>query len=128
MSRISQVSSDFRFPNGIGWPIAHLRTRVRDIAQRFGLTVEAWEENGLGPASGFIIGLPSGRAMALRELTYLIEREGAEGPELLADAGDVAAFGVEALVAEMLDALDLPRQAIAWIAPDDARRRAADLL
>ena len=128
MSRISQVSSDHRFPSGFCWPIANLRTQVGDIAQRFGLTVEAWEEDGLGPASGMFIRLPSARVMLWRELEFAIEREAGEGLEVHADAGDLSTFGVEVLVAEALEALDLPPDAAAWVASDNAQRSAADLL
>jgi hypothetical protein len=116
MSRISPVSSDYRFPNE-RWPIADLRVRVGDIAQRLGLTIMSWEEDGLGPANGVLIRLTSGRVILLREQEHAIKHLAAEGPCVETDVGDVAAFGVEALMAEVLDALGLPRDAVAWIAP-----------
>jgi hypothetical protein len=126
MSCISQVPFDYRFPVG-RWPIADLRVRAGEIAQRFGFNLETWEEEGLGPANGMLIRLPSGRVMLLREQEHAIKHHGAEGPCVEADLGDVAALGSEVLMAEVLEALELPRDVVARIAGEDAQR-AADFL
>lgn len=119
--------AEYRYPSGMHLPVMTIRIDLRDVAGRLGVTVETWEEDGLGPACGMFLRLPSGRVVLLRELEHAVKRLGAEGPEVFADVGDLAALDVERLVAEVLDDLDLPREQVAWIASNDARQRAADL-
>jgi hypothetical protein len=59
--------------------------------------------------------------MLLRELEHAIKHLGEEGPTVHVDAGEVAATGVEALVAEILESLDLPGDAVARVASGDLR-------
>jgi hypothetical protein len=53
MKVISQVS-EYRFPSP-DLAIVSFRVPLAEIAQRSGLTVETWEEDGLGRASGMFI-------------------------------------------------------------------------
>ena len=117
-----------RFPSGTDWGLVSLRMPVDDIAARFGWTVERWEEDGLGPATGLLVELPSGRVVLLRELQHVRKYYGEEGPTVHVDAGDLAAFGIEALVAEILEGLGMSRDLVKWIAPTEAQRAAADFV
>ena len=49
-------------------------------------------------------------------------------PGVHVDVGDLAECGVELLVAEVLQNLDLVSDTVAWLAPNDAQGIAADLL
>lgn len=126
MNGISQVS-EYQFPSP-DLAIAILRVPVAEIAKRFGLTVDTWEEAGLGRAHGMFIRFPSGRVMLLRELEHAIKHLGREGPTVHVDAGELAAFGVEPLVAEVLESLGLPSDAVAPVAPNDSRDAAKQIL
>ncbi len=109
-------------------PIVSVREPLADIAERCGLIVEQWEEDGLGQASGMFVRLPSGRVMLLRELQQARKYLGEEGPTVHADVGDLAEFGVEPLVAEVLQSLGLASDTVTRVASNDAQRIAAGLL
>ena len=126
MNAIRQVS-EYRFPN-IDFPVAILRASLDEIAERFGLKIEAWEESGLGPARGMFIGIPSGRIMLLRELEHAIKHLGEAGPTVSIEAGAMAALGVQPLIDEVLDGLGLSADAVAWRPSDDVRGHAAESL
>src|SRR5262245_13661908 len=113
MDRIAQIF-DHKFPSGFDLPIAVISTSLDEIASRFELKPESWDEAGLGPARGVFIGLPSGKVVLILELEHAIKRLGACGPQVLADGADVAVIGVGALLDEMVHALDLPDDAVAW--------------
>ena len=100
--------------------------RVDDLASRLGFAVEDWEEEGLGPARGAAIALPSGRVFQLQELAHLVEHFGAPGPDVLMDATDVAAIGIPALCSEVLDALRLTPESVVWLQKSEAAAEAAD--
>jgi hypothetical protein len=126
MNQISQVF-EYRFLNP-DISIVSLRAPVAEIAEKLGLSVEAWETDGLGRARGMFIRFSSGKVMLLRELEYAIEHLGQEGPTVYVDAGEVAAFGVESLVAEILGGLGLSSDKVAWMASSDVQRDATQML
>lgn len=113
-NRVTQLA-DYRFSSP-EIPILTVSVRGHEIAKRVGLTEETWEEDGLGPARGAIIRLPSGTVVLMRELDHAIERMGEKGPHFEAGVSDVVAVGLEALVSEILHSLALTRDAIAWMA------------
>jgi len=125
MKEVSQLS-EYQFPSP-EMAIASLRVPLDQIAERSGLTVETWEEHGLGRARGMFVQFSSGRVALLRELEHAIKHLGQEGPTIYVDAVAVAS-GVERLVAEILEGLGLPNSAVADIAPSDSRDVAAQLL
>src|ERR1051325_8592183 len=98
----------YRFPNPVEQSVATLNLPVHRIATKIGFTPESWEEDGLGPATGFFIRLASGRVLLLRELEHAMKRLGAQGPTVWADIADLVELGTEGLVKELLDGLDLP--------------------
>jgi hypothetical protein len=123
---ISQIS-EYRFTSP-EMPILSVSMPLAEIADRFGFTMEAWEEDGLGPACGVFVRFPSERVMFLRELKHAIAHLGAVGPTVWVDASQIAAFGVEPLVTEFLESFGLQRYALSWVASDDSRGVAAQVL
>ncbi len=89
---------------------------------RLGLTVQAWDEDGLGPTRGMLIRLSSGTVVLMRELEHAIKHLGAKGPEFDVDASDAVTAGVEPLVSEILDSLGLTRDAVVWMADTEQLR------
>ena len=126
MNPVSQVF-EYRYPSRADWPLLSLRIPVVEIAERFGLSVEKWEEDGLGQATGLFIRLPSGRIVLLRELQHAREYHGEEGPTVHVGAGELGSLGVEPLVAEILEGLDMTSDLVKWVVSSDARQQAADL-
>jgi hypothetical protein len=111
----------------IGIPFAQLAVRVDDIATKFGVSIHAWEENGLGPARGLIIRLTSGRVIFLEELALALEFHGAKGPTVYADAADLGEIGVDQFVAEVLSELRLSPSDLAKVATQEGQRAAAEM-
>jgi hypothetical protein len=118
---------DYRF-SSTDWPIVRLVVNVATLASRFGFSIDHWQEGGLGSASGMLLSLASGRVVLLRELEHAVRYLGAKGPTIHVEASHLAQYGVEPLVNEVLDALELSRDATDWIAPVEAQAGAADLL
>ena len=118
---------DYRFST-TDWPIVSLVVNVANIAGRFSFNIDHWEEDGLGPASGMLLRLSSGRVVLVSELEYSVKYHGAKGPTIYVEASHLAQYGVEPLVSEVLDALELSREATDWIAPVESQAGAADLL
>jgi hypothetical protein len=118
---------DYRFST-TDWPIATVRRRVAEIARPFNFRIDRWEEDGLGWAQGMLIRLASGRVILVLELEHLIERRGAKGPSIHIDAREFAEVGVDPLITEVLEALDLSRDDLDWIASEENRASAVDFL
>ena len=86
-------------------------------------------EDGLGNVSVVMLKLPSKRVVVLREFEQLIESRGLEHSlEVAFDATEVAALGVEPLISEVLEHLELSKDAVDWLAPAAAQNKAADLV
>jgi hypothetical protein len=108
--------SSYTWPTD-GWPLAALSIRVDDLAARLGLSVLTWQEDGLGTARGVLCRLPSGRVFLLQELETKVQYYNAKGPDVYVDAGDVGDQGVEPMLNEVLDGLQLSRSDVNWL-PD----------
>jgi len=104
---------DHRFYT-IEWLIARLGLRLETIAARNGLTLESWEEDGLGPAIGCLGRLPSGVVIALVEYAHAIAYYDLHGPGIYVDAVDVERHGIESLIAQALSALHLDASNVEW--------------
>jgi len=129
MVALEQVlDPDYKFPSGIDAAVAALTVRVEAIARRHGLTVETWEEDGLGMASGFGLKLATGRVVLFTELAHMIKHFGALGPLVYADAGDMVESGPESIVDEVLAAIGLDRGDVGWIATEEDRHSIAEHL
>ena len=125
MKGIEQVFN-YRFPT-TDWSIARSRKRVSELADRFRLKLEFWDDQ-LGPVSGVVLKMPSGRIVALCEYQLLVE-QGSDGAlDISLDASEVAAVGVEPLLNEMLECLALERDALTWINSDAAQEYAANFV
>jgi hypothetical protein len=123
---IEQVH-EFRF-SSVDLPIATMRQRLATIAERFNLKIDRWDEDGLGPAQGIFIRLAPGRVALLRELEHAIKHHGVEGPTIYVEGRDLAKFGVGPLITEVLETLGLSKDELYWIAPDENREMARDLV
>ena len=128
MKSVEQVF-DYRFPTD-RCPIAGLQSQISQLADRFGLKVESWNEDGLGNLLGVLLKLPSRRIVALIEYeTYNKAHHLGHGTlEVSLGAEEVAALGVEPLVSEVLECLGLTRNDLIWVATEDAQMQAQDLL
>lgn len=117
---------DFRWPT-IEFSLALVVEPLDAIAARLGLPLEPWDEEGLGPARGVAVRLPSGRPVLLRELEYAARRPGATAPdvELAVDAADLGELGVGAMLAEALAALGVSSAATAWVQDPESQGEAA---
>jgi hypothetical protein len=126
MTPITQVF-DYRFPN-VDMAIATVSWRLAELAANHGWTVETWQEDGLGEASGVILRLTSGRTILLMELRHAIEHLGEAGPTAFIDSSELATHGVPILLAEVLAALGLTEQDTSWVAPAGSQQSALDLM
>lgn len=127
MSAIIQPG-EHPFPSGLPWPIGGLSVRLDDIAASTGLTIETWEEDGLGTARGGLIKLPSGRIVRLREMVHRVKHYGKRGPDIDADGAEIVSIGIGALCAELLMALNLPETAIDWRMDEVDTKHVAEIL
>ncbi|MGC2780745.1 MAG: hypothetical protein WA418_34425 [Bradyrhizobium sp.] len=126
MKPVTQVF-DYRFPN-VDFAIMTISRRLADLAASHDWTVETWDEDGLGEASGVPLRLGSGRTVLLMELRHAIEHLGETGPTAFIDGADLATHGVAVLLAEVLAALGLTEQDMSWIAPAESQQAALDFL
>jgi hypothetical protein len=126
MRPIIQVLEHF-FPSGLDWEIADLSTSLDDLAAEFGLELQSRDEDGLGPARGAFVRLPSGRVVLIRVLAHAAKHFGC-GIGVVADGGDVVALGVCALIDEVISAFGLSDGVVAWAADEESRRKAAEIL
>ena len=124
----SVTAVDEHFFSGGDIEVAGLAIRVDDLADRLGLEIRTWNEDGLGPARGMVCRLPSGRLVALRELTYAVEYHGQRGPDVIVAGDDLVALGADALVSEILAAFGLPRSAVDWVMDREGERSIAEML
>jgi hypothetical protein len=123
MAALTQLDS-FRWPT-MDFALARLDVRVDELAQRLGFRAEGWEEEGLGPARGAALRLPSGRPVVLQELQYEVVAGTSAGPDVLVDAAYLGTVGVAPFVAEVLTALELSPTALAWVQAAGAQAEAA---
>jgi len=98
------------------WSALALGVRMEALAERLGLEVDVWEEDGLGEAKGCFLQLGTGRVILLRELAHAIEHFGETGPTVFVDTADLALNGPEPIRNEVVEALGL--------APDEVVRLA----
>ena len=91
----------------IEWVIAQLCVQVQNIADRNGLAVQTWVEDGWGTVSGFGGQLNSGALISLLEIEYLVSTGKQRGPTLYALPTDVDRLGIENLLSETLTTLGL---------------------
>lgn len=115
---ITQLPDDFRFA-GPEMQLCTLAIRITDLAEGFGFTLIHYEDDGLGPAASMFVRLESGRALLLTEHAHAVEHLSAKGPVVEVDARDIAQIDVRPFVDEVLEAFQLSRDNVDWIAPVD---------
>ena len=98
------------------WAALSLSIRMEALAQRLGIKVDVWEEEGLGEAKGCFLQLGSGRIIMLREIDKTIKMFGEKGPTVIVDGADLAQNGWEGIVEEVMDSLGLSREDIFRVA------------
>jgi hypothetical protein len=104
---------EHRWPT-IDWPIAQLIIRIDRIAEKNGLVLEDWIEDGLGELSGCTLQLPSGLVVQLIESTHAIRHFHLRGPALYADAKDVHLAGIDPVLSDALAVLGLNPTDVEW--------------
>lgn len=97
------------------YPLCVLAVPVSEIAASLGIQLHFWNEDGLGPASGFICRLPSGLVLFVQELEHAREHLGAKGPTVLVEANDFVARSVASAANEVLAALGLAANQVSWL-------------
>ena len=127
MKQIMQIL-EHRFPSGGDWDLAGLSVSLDDLATRLGIDLQGWDEDGLGPARGAFIRLPSDRVVLIRELAHAAKHLGWRGTDVVADAGDLVVVGVGPLIDEVVSAFELSDGVIAWAAGEGDRQKAAEIL
>ena len=129
MEGLSNIDAEgFRWPSGADMAIAGLSVRLSRLAEAAKLNLCSWEEDGLGPVHGALCRLPSGRVVLLREVEHAVEHLGASGPDIHADLQEVATEGIKPILSELLAALKLSTDAVAWSQGADVRESAAEIL
>jgi len=118
---ITQLPDDFRF-GGPEMQLCTLAVRISDLADRFGFTLIHYDDDGLGQAASMFVRLESGRALLLTEHAHAVEHLGSKGPVVEVNARDIVEIDVEPFVDEVLEAFQLSREDVDWIAPIDKAR------
>jgi hypothetical protein len=104
---------DYRWPSGRDEWLAILAIDIAEVAARNGLSVETWEEAGLGAAEGFACELDSGIVVRLVTLT-----DGDPGSaHVSADSEVVAGREAQPIIGEIIQELSVPEQAVTWLRP-----------
>jgi hypothetical protein len=122
-----QLVKSYTWPNE-GIPFAGLGLRIDDLASRLGLAVHTWNVDGLGPARGLGFRSETGRVYLLQELEMALRYHGAPGPEVHADAAELASVGAEALIEDVVVTLGIARRDVVFVADESVRQTAAALV
>lgn len=127
MSSVTQVF-DWKPATGYELEIAIFAIAIEELATRFAIDLETWDEAGLGAARGAMVRLASGRIIVVQELRHLTEDLGWIRTDIIAETQDIATLGVDPLVEEVRIAFDLPSSMIEWKAGDETHRLAEKFL
>jgi len=124
---VLDVIASYTWPND-GIPLARLGLGMDELASLLGVTVHTWTVDGLGPARGLGFRAASGRIFLLEELEFAVLHHGAVGPDVYADASDLAQFGPDPLVEEIVLALGIARSDVVLVAELSVQDAAAALV
>jgi hypothetical protein len=102
------------------FPLASLTIRVDELAARLNLPLYREREDVGRTVRGFGGRLPSGRIFLLEEIGHPFDPTRSGDVVLTVDAADLAGQGAEPLLAEVLEALGLPRSDVAAVGPPGA--------
>jgi hypothetical protein len=110
------------------FPICTLSVPVAELAKRFGLKLDQWEEPGLGRGIGFGCTLASGLVLFLEEYEHAYVRLGPPGPTVHIEASELVARGVETTLQDVLAGLGLTRTDVAWSQSQDGLETARQMI
>lgn len=109
----------YRFPT-MPEALACLAVRATVLAGRLGVALETWEEDGLGPAVGFVGRSAAGHVYLVAEHAHAVTHPGSRGPTVSADATALRDVGLVVLLGDMQAALELEAAEIEWTQPPTA--------
>lgn len=122
-----ELVKSYRWPND-DMIFAGIALRVDELAAQLGVAVHTWDASGLGPARGLGFRSASGRVYLLEELEYAVRYYGAPGPVIHVDAAELATYGPELLVDDVVATLGIARQNVVLSADKSIRQRAAEIV
>jgi hypothetical protein len=100
-------------------PLCTLSVPVAELAKRFGLKLDQWDEPGLGRGIGFGCTLASDLVMFLEEYEHARTHLGSPGPTVHIEASEMVTRGVDKALQEVLVGLGLTRTDVAWSQSQD---------
>jgi len=95
-------------------PVCTVNVRVAVLAERLGFTLDAWEEDGMGPATGFLCRLSDGLVTYTEEFAHAVEHLKAQGPTFYVSVEALRARGVAATVSTIQHAIGLDDNHVDW--------------
>ena len=105
------------WPGGALYPVCTLRLPVAELAARVGVPLDAWEEDGMGDATGFCAQLAAGPWVLVTEYAHS-RREHQLGPALEVDATVLAHLGVARALALLQAEMGFGNEDLSWVSPD----------
>lgn len=113
------------------WPtddfgLASLGLRLAEVAARSSLPTQRWMEDGLGEAEGVCCRTRSGLVFLLRELRHAVTHLGSKGPDVYVDAEVLGRLGVEQVIGEIRQVLNLSQCDVVWMQPSSVQVEAAE--
>jgi ABC-type sulfate transport system substrate-binding protein len=91
-----------------------VNVRAAVLAERLGFTLDAWEEGGMGAATGFMCRLGDGLETYTEEFAHAVKHLKAQGPTFYVPAEALRARGVAATVSAILSAVGLAESNVDW--------------
>jgi len=109
------------------FPLCELSISALELATLLGISLETWDEDGLGPALGFTCKLQSGLAILAQELEYVSEKAGAPRTTVLIESCELVELGVERALLDILSAFELSKERVTWFQSEAGLRSAIQL-
>jgi len=113
MRKLTPIT-DYAWPSD-KFAVCTVDVPVAELAERLGLPLVRWEENGLGSATGFSCRLDSGLILFLEEFEHARKHLGARGPTIYVDASELVERGIQGTLAIALDAMGLSTSNVTWL-------------
>lgn len=92
------------------FPLCQVSLSAANLADQLKLPLQTWDEDGLGPASGFLCQIPFGLVVLVQDFALAP----ALGASLHIDASDLAEQGVQLPLREILSAFSLAPDVVTW--------------
>lgn len=97
------------------FPLCQVAFSAAELASRLGLPLLHWEEDGLGPSTGFLCQLPTGLVVLVQDFTL----KPGLGASLHIDASELTKRGIQSPLQEVLSGFKLTRDALTWEQTED---------